>query len=102
MNKSFNTIKQPFGTKIKVTGPRQIYALDICTVDTQVKEVDPNLPTSFLIITDIWCLYSLAIPINADCTGHQVMETFGRHMIQPFGIPRIGIVTDGAKKISNK
>ena len=29
LNKSFNTMKQPFGAKITVTGPRQIYALDI-------------------------------------------------------------------------
>merc|ERR1711895_86681 len=49
-NKSCNVMKQPFGTKLKVTGPRQVYALDICTVDTKVKDIDPTLPSSFLII----------------------------------------------------
>lgn len=102
LNKSFNIKKQPFGTKIKVTGPRQIYALDICTVDTQVKEIDENLPTSFLIITDVWCLYTLAIPIQANATSREILEKFSRHIIQPFGIPKIGIVTDGARNFSNK
>ena len=31
LNKSYNIMKQPYGTKIAVTGPRQLYALDICT-----------------------------------------------------------------------
>ena len=100
LNKSFNNIKQPFGTKLKVTGPRQIYALDICTVDTQAKEED--LPTSFLIITDCWCLYTIAVPINAEAKSREILELFSRHIIQPFGIPKIGIVTDGAKNFSNR
>ena len=102
LNKSFNVMKQPYGTKIKVTGPRQVYALDICTVDQKVKEIDPTLPTSFLIITDCWCLYTLCIPINADATSREVLEAFSRHIIQPFGLPRIGFVTDGGKNFSNK
>merc|ERR1712030_115742 len=61
-NKSFNVMRQPFGTKLKITGPRQVYALDICTVDYKVTEIDNTLPSSFLIVTDVWCLYSLAIP----------------------------------------
>ena len=102
LNKSFNIMKQPFGAKLKVTGPRQIYALDICTVDTQAKHIDDTLPTSFLIITDVWCLYTIAVPVNANETGRDILEKFSRHIIQPFGIPKIGIVTDGAKNFSNK
>ena len=102
LNKSFNVMKQPYGTKIKVTGPRQIYALDICTVDQKVKEIDPTLPTSFLIITDCWCLYTICVPINADATSREVLEAFSRHIIQPFGLPRIGFITDGGKNFSNK
>ena len=102
LNKSFNVVKQPFGTKIRVTGPRQIYAMDICTVDTQVKNIDETLPTSFLIVVDIWCLYSIAIPINADCNSREILQKFSQHIIQPFGIPKIGIVTDGAKNFSNR
>ena len=101
LNKSFNVMKQPYGTKIKVTGPRQIYALDICTVDQKVKEIDPNLPTSFLIITDCWCLYTICVPINADATSREILEAFSRHIIQPFGLPKIGFVTDGGKNFSN-
>ena len=101
LNKSFNIKKQPFGTKLKVTGPRQVYSMDICTVDTQVKDIDENLPTSFLIITDVWCLYTLAIPIQANATSREILEKFSRHIIQPFGLPKIGIVTDGAKNFSN-
>ena len=100
LNKSFTNIKQPFGAKLKVTGPRQVYAMDICTVDTQAKEED--LPTSFLIITDCWSLYTIAVPINADAKGRDILELFSRHIIQPFGIPKVGIVTDGAKNFSNR
>merc|ERR1711891_54585 len=53
-NKSFNVMRQPFGTKLKITGPRQVYALDICTVDYKVTEIDNTLPSSFLIVTDVW------------------------------------------------
>ena len=102
LNKSFNTMKQPFGAKITVTGPRQIYALDICTVDTQAKEIDNKLPTSFLIITDAWSLYTICVPINANATCREILENFSRHIIQPFGIPKIGITTDGGKNFSNK
>ena len=102
LNKSFNTMKQPFGAKITVTGPRQIYALDICTVDTQVKEIDTDLPTSFLIITDAWSLYTICVPINANATCREILEKFSRHIIQPFGIPKIGITTDGGKNFSCK
>ena len=102
LNKSFNTMKQPFGTKITVTGPRQIYALDICTVDTQAKEIDDKLPTSFLIITDAWSLYTICVPINANATCREILEKFSRHIIQPFGIPKIGITTDGGKNFSCK
>ena len=101
LNKSFNIKKQPFGTKIKVTGPREIYSLDICTVDTQAKDIDDNLPTSFLIITDVWCLYTIAIPIQANATSREILEKFSRHIIQPFGLPKKGIVTDGARNFSN-
>ena len=100
LNKSFTNIKQPFGAKLQVTGPRQIYALDICTVDSQAK--DEDLPTSFLIITDCWSLYTIAVPINADANSREILELFSRHIIQPFGIPKVGIVTDGAKNFSNK
>ena len=93
-------MKQPFGRKLKVTGPRQVYALDICTVDTQAKL--EGLPTSFLIITDCWCLYTIAVPINAEAKSREILELFSRHIIQPFGIPKVGIVTDGAKNFSNK
>jgi hypothetical protein len=102
LNKSFNTMKQPFGAKITVTGPRQIYALDICTVDTQAKEIDTDLPTSFLIITDAWSLYTICVPINANATCREILEKFSRHIIQPFGIPKIGITTDGGKNFSCK
>ena len=47
-----NLKRRFYDTKIKVTGPRLVYALDVCTVDQKVKEIDPTLPTSFLIITD--------------------------------------------------
>ena len=102
LNKSWNVVKQPYGSKIKVTGPRQIYAMDICTVDTKAKDVDTTLPTSFLIITDVWCLYSIAVPINADATSREILEKFSKHIIQPYGIPKIGITTDGAKNFSNR
>ena len=100
LNKSFTNVKQPFGRKLKVSGPRQIYAMDICTVDTQAKE--EGLPTSFLIITDCWSLYTIAVPINAEAKGRDILELFSRHIIQPFGIPKVGIVTDGAKNFSNR
>ena len=99
LNKSYNIMKQPYGTKIAVTGPRQLYALDICTVDTQAKMED--LPTSFLIVTDCWCLYTIAIPINSDATAQEILEKFSMNIIQPFGIPKIGITTDGGKNFSN-
>ena len=102
LNKSFNTIKQPYGTKIAVTGPRQIYCMDICTVDTQAKDIDPNLPTSFLIFTDAWSLYTICVPINANATCREILEKFSRHIIQPFGPPKFGIVTDGGKNFSNR
>ena len=101
LNKSFSTQKQPFGQKIQVTGPRQIYALDICSVDTQAKSIDPQLPTSFLIVVDAWSLYAICIPINADATAQQILEKFLLHVIQPFGYPKIGIVTDGGSNFSN-
>ena len=101
LNKSFTNMHQPFGAKIKVTGVRQLYALDVCTVDYKAKEIDPNLKTSFLIITDAWSLYSLAIPINADATAKEILEKFSLHIIQPFGLPKLGICTDGAKNFSN-
>ena len=100
LNKSFTNVKQPFGSKLQVTGPRQIYAMDICTVDSQAKE--ENLPTSFLIITDCWSLYTIAVPIDADAKSREILELFSRHIIQPFGLPKIGIVTDGGKNFSNK
>ena len=100
VNKSFNVMRQPFGTKIKVTGPRQVYALDICTIDTGVKKIDTTLPSSFLIVTDVWCLFSLAIPVNADITCQNILEKFSLHVIQPYGIPKVGIVSDGAKNFS--
>ena len=85
-----------------MTGPIQVYALDICTVDTKVKDVDPTLPSSFLIITDVWCLYSLAIPIKAEISSKAVLELFSLHVIQPYGIPQVGIITDGAKNFSSQ
>ena len=99
-NKSFNKMHQPYGTKITVTGPRQIYALDICTVDTQATTIDPKLPSSFLIITDVWCLFSIAVPVNADISSRDILEKFSLHVTQPYGIPRVGILTDGAKNFS--
>ena len=101
LNKSFNTMHQPFGNKIKVTGCRQLWAMDICTVDFKAKEIDPDLPTSFLIITDAWSLYTLAIPIQANATSKEILEKFSMHIIQPYGIPKIGICTDGASNFSN-
>ena len=101
LNKSFNTIKQPFGSKIKITGPRQLYCMDICTVDYKAKLIDPDLPTSFLIITDSWSLYTMAIPINADATAKEILEKFSLHVIQKFGLPALGICTDGGKNFSN-
>ena len=100
LNKSFNNVRQPYGTKLKVTGPRQVYAMDICTVDSKAKEIDENLPTSFLIITDVWCLYTIAIPIQAEAKSKEILEKFSKHIIQPYGIPKIGITTDGAKNFS--
>ena len=100
LNKSHNVVKQPFGTKIAVTGPRQLFALDICTVDSKAKDVDPQLPTSFFIITDCWSLYTICVPINADATAQEILEKFTMHIIQPFGIPRLGITTDGGSNFS--
>ena len=102
MNKSFNIKKQPYGTKIAVTGPRQIFCLDICTIDAKAKEIDKNLPTSFLIIVDAWCLYTIAVPINDNATAKEIIELFLKHVVMPFGFPKIGIVTDGGKNFSNK
>ena len=101
LNKSFNTMHQPFGNKIKITGCRQVWAMDICTIDYKVKEIDPNLPSSFLIITDAWSLYTLAIPIQANATAKEILEKFSMHIIQPYGLPKIGICTDGASNFSN-
>ena len=102
LNKSFNIKKQPYGTKIAVTGPREIYCLDICTVDTKAKEIDENLPTSFLIIVDAWSLYTIAVPIKENATAKEIIELFLKHIIMPFGFPKTGIVTDGGKNFSNK
>ena len=102
LNKSFNIRKQPFGTKIAVTGPREIFCLDICTVDSKAKEIDKNLPTSFLIVVDAWCLYTIAIPINDNATAQEIIELFLKHVVMPFGFPKTGIVTDGGKNFSNK
>ena len=92
---------QPFGNKIKITACRQLWTMDICTVDYKAKEIDPELPTSFLIITDAWSLYTIAIPIQANATSKEILEKFSLHIIQPYGIPKIGICTDGASNFSS-
>ena len=97
-NKALTRQKRPYGTKIEVTGPRQIYCLDICTIDTQAKA--EGLPTSFLIIVCAWSLYTICVPINANCSAKDIIEAFTSHIIMPFGLPQ-GIVTDGGKNFSN-
>ena len=98
LNKTWNVPKQPFGQKIKVTGPREIWAMDICSVDMQAQA---GLPSSFLIIVDVWSLFTVAVPIKANPTAREILEKFSRHIIQVYGIPKIGFLTDGAKNFSN-
>ena len=101
-NKAFSKKKQPFGNKIKVTGPRQLWALDICTVDSQAEKVDPKLPTAFLIAVDAWSLYTITIPIKSNPTAREIIQKFILHIVQPFGFPALGITTDNGSNFSNK
>ena len=101
-NKSFSKKKQPFGRKIQVTGARQIWALDLCTIDTKAVHIDPTLPTSFLIAVDAWALYTVCIPIHSNPTAKEILQKFTLHVIQPFGIPSYGITIDNGSNFSNK
>ena len=101
LNKSYSKTKQPFGTKIPITGPRQCYAMDIATVDYKAPSIDPELKSSFLIITDAWTLFTIAIPISSNPNSQEILEKFAQHIIQPFGKPTLGICTDGGKNFSS-
>ena len=101
LNKSYSKTKQPFGTKIPITGPRQCYALDIATIDYKAPSIDPELKSSFLIMTDAWSLFTIAIPINGNPTSQEILEKFAQHIIQPYGKPSLGICTDGGKNFSS-
>ena len=101
-NKAFSKKKQPFGNKINVTGPRQLWALDICTVDSQAEKVDPTLPTAFLIAVDAWSLYTITIPMKSNPTAREIIQKFILHIVQPFGFPALGITTDNGSNFSNK
>ena len=97
LNKSYSKTKQPFGTKIPITGPRQCYAMDIATIDYKAQSIDPELKSSFLIITDAWSLFTIAIPISSSPSSQEILEKFAQHIIQPYGKPSLGICTDGGK-----
>ena len=102
LNKPNTARKQAFGNKLMVNGPRQLICMDICTVDKKILAIDENLPSSFLIILDAWSLYTICVPVQDNITSNEIIHKFTLHYIQSFGLPSLGILTDGAKNFSNR
>ena len=101
-NKHYALQKQSYGRKYPITAPRQCYAMDIATIDTKIKKYNPLMKTSFLVVVDLWSLYTICIPIDSDCNAHEIIKKFSLHVLQVFGPPSLGIVTDNAKNFSGK
>ena len=96
LNKPLNKKAVPPGRPYRITAPRQILAIDLCTVDAAAQKGEK---CSFLVVVDVFSLFVLAIPMSENPTSKDILDALQQHYFNVFGKP-LGLLSDNASNIS--